>query len=131
MSPCFAYFLLERSEYKLYWAQKPYFSHVHIFLGTITPSNKHVSLFSNDFKCTQVSQMIQWILSHDNQYRHISNTKYYWGLCCSQLKHALLVYKIQWPQVSQPSFQLISVIVLLPKTSAICHLSISGWHNSK
>ena len=68
---------LERSEYKLCWAHKPYVSHAHRILGTITPSSKHVCLFRNDFrKCVQVSKINQLILSLDIQCRHFSNAKH-------------------------------------------------------
>ena len=100
----FCLVFLKRSEYKVCWAHKPYFSHVHRILGAITRSNKCLCLFSNDFrKCIQVSQKIQWILLQDIQCRHFSNTKNFWD-GRSQLKHALLVDKMQWAHISQPSF---------------------------
>ena len=72
---------LKRSEYKLCWAHKPYFSRVHRILGTATPSNKRACLFGNDFrKCIQVSQMIQWIQ---------------WIAECDRLVH-LIATLLQW-----------------------------------
>ena len=68
---------LENSEYKLSWAHKLYFSHVHRTLGSITPSKKRVCLFSNNFKeYILVSLMIQWILSQDIQCRHFYSSKH-------------------------------------------------------
>ena len=67
---------LEQSEYKLCWAHKSYFSHIHRILGTIAPSNKRVCLFSNEFrKCIHVFQMIQRILSQDIHCRYFLNAK--------------------------------------------------------
>ena len=59
---------LERSEYKLCWANKPYFSHAHRILGTITPSNEGVWLFSNDFrKCIQGTSSGKYIFGTVSQ----------------------------------------------------------------
>ena len=120
---------LERSEYKLCWAHQPYFSHVHRILDTITPSNKRVCLFSNDFrKCVQVSQVNQWILSQDIQCRHFSNTNIL-GTVSYPVKACIAGRQDAMDPWFSVVFLMDTVIVLLPKAPTICHLSISGWHN--